>query len=173
VTDLPRVVFDCNVLLQAAAREKSVAAKCLNPSLSRISIDEQARQAAVEEITSSNKALRKKFGIALQRYIARQTAAAAEPSSDWVDRAFVELLNGCNAVATADAGVSADDAGVAVQPATVAEEESAASALLSASQTLRERFEAALKCYLSQQAAADVKLDENLIEDAFKNTLRP
>ncbi len=26
----PRVVFDCNVLLQAAAREKSVAAKCLN-----------------------------------------------------------------------------------------------------------------------------------------------
>ncbi len=28
--DLPRVVFDCNVLLQAAAREKSVAAKCLN-----------------------------------------------------------------------------------------------------------------------------------------------
>jgi putative PIN family toxin of toxin-antitoxin system len=30
VKDLPRVVFDCNVLLQAAAREKSVAAKCLN-----------------------------------------------------------------------------------------------------------------------------------------------
>lgn len=26
----PRVVFDCNVLLQAAARESSVAAKCLN-----------------------------------------------------------------------------------------------------------------------------------------------
>jgi putative PIN family toxin of toxin-antitoxin system len=26
----PRVVFDCNVLLQAAAREKSIAAKCLN-----------------------------------------------------------------------------------------------------------------------------------------------
>jgi len=30
VTDKPRVVFDCNVLLQAAAREKSTAAKCLN-----------------------------------------------------------------------------------------------------------------------------------------------
>lgn len=30
MTDLPRVVFDCNVLLQAAARERSVAAKCLN-----------------------------------------------------------------------------------------------------------------------------------------------
>lgn len=28
--DLPRVVFDCNVLLQAAARERSVAVKCLN-----------------------------------------------------------------------------------------------------------------------------------------------
>ena len=30
MTDKPRVVFDCNVLLQAAAREKSTAAKCLN-----------------------------------------------------------------------------------------------------------------------------------------------
>jgi putative PIN family toxin of toxin-antitoxin system len=30
VKDSPRVVFDCNVLLQAAARERSVAAKCLN-----------------------------------------------------------------------------------------------------------------------------------------------
>lgn len=30
MTDNPRVVFDCNVLLQAAAREMSVAAKCLN-----------------------------------------------------------------------------------------------------------------------------------------------
>lgn len=30
MTGKPRVVFDCNVLLQAAAREKSVAAKCLN-----------------------------------------------------------------------------------------------------------------------------------------------
>jgi uncharacterized protein len=30
VTVKPRVVFDCNVLLQAAAREKSAAAKCLN-----------------------------------------------------------------------------------------------------------------------------------------------
>ena len=28
--DKPSVVFDCNVLLQAAARERSVAAKCLN-----------------------------------------------------------------------------------------------------------------------------------------------
>ncbi len=30
MTDKPRVVFDCNVLLQAAAREKSAAARCLN-----------------------------------------------------------------------------------------------------------------------------------------------
>lgn len=28
--DTPRVVFDCNVLLQAAARRNSVAARCLN-----------------------------------------------------------------------------------------------------------------------------------------------
>lgn len=30
MTDRPRVIFDCNVLLQAAAREKSAAARCLN-----------------------------------------------------------------------------------------------------------------------------------------------
>jgi putative PIN family toxin of toxin-antitoxin system len=30
VTEKSRVVFDCNVLLKAAAREKSVVAKCLN-----------------------------------------------------------------------------------------------------------------------------------------------
>lgn len=30
MTDKPRVVFDCNVLLQAAARGSGVAAKCLN-----------------------------------------------------------------------------------------------------------------------------------------------
>jgi putative PIN family toxin of toxin-antitoxin system len=30
VTEKPSVVFDCNVFLQAAARERSVAAKCLN-----------------------------------------------------------------------------------------------------------------------------------------------
>lgn len=30
MTEKTRVVFDCNVLLQAAARERSVAAKCLN-----------------------------------------------------------------------------------------------------------------------------------------------
>lgn len=36
MTDKPRVVFDCNVLLQAAAREKSVAAKCLNLAESRL-----------------------------------------------------------------------------------------------------------------------------------------
>jgi putative PIN family toxin of toxin-antitoxin system len=36
VKELPRVVFDCNVLLQAAARERSVAAKCLNLAESSI-----------------------------------------------------------------------------------------------------------------------------------------
>lgn len=36
MTDKPRVVFDCNILLQAAAREKSVAAKCLNLAESRL-----------------------------------------------------------------------------------------------------------------------------------------
>ena len=30
MTGKPRVVFDCNVFLQAAARERSVAAQCLN-----------------------------------------------------------------------------------------------------------------------------------------------
>jgi len=41
-------------------------------------------------------------------------------------------------------------------------------ALLSASQALRERFEVALKCYLTRQAAAEVELVESMVEDAFK-----
>ena len=30
MTDKPRVIFDCNILLRAAAREKSITAQCLN-----------------------------------------------------------------------------------------------------------------------------------------------
>lgn len=131
-------------------------------------IDEQARQAAVEEITSSNKALRKKFGVALRRYITQHAAATATPPLDWMERAFVELLNGCKAVAAADADSSTNHAGAAIPSVSILDQESAATSLLSASQALRECFGAALKCYLSQQAAAEVELDETLVEDAFK-----
>lgn len=131
-------------------------------------IDEQARQAAVEEITSSNKALRKKFSVALQRYITQQAAATVEPSPDWADRAFVELLNGGKTALPTAAEVSADEGAAGPPAAAASDEESAAAALVSATQTLRERFEAALKCYLRQQDTAEIKLDEALIEDAFK-----
>lgn len=131
-------------------------------------IDEQARQAAVEEITSSNKALRKKFGVALSRYITQQAAATVTPVPEWTDKAFVELLNGCKAFTAAEINDPTDHASVAVSSATTVDQESAATSLLSASQALRERFEAALKSYLAQQAAADAQLDEALVEDAFK-----
>ena len=51
MTDRPRVVFDCNVLLQAAAREKSVAAECLNlaeSGLIRICVSREALAEAEE-----------------------------------------------------------------------------------------------------------------------------
>lgn len=131
-------------------------------------IDEQARQAAVEEITSSNKALRKKFGVALRRYLTHPTIAMVTPMSDWIDRAFVELLNGCRAIAAADGNSSINHAVAEIPSIAIVDQESAARGLLSASQALRERFEAALKCYLAQQAAVDVELDESLVEDAFK-----
>jgi CBS domain-containing protein len=57
-------------------------------------IDEQARRSAVEEITSSNRALRKKFGLALKNYIAQQGETAAVPLDETrADDAFKYMLN--------------------------------------------------------------------------------
>ena len=131
-------------------------------------IDEQARQTAVEEITSSNKVLRKKFGNALRRYITQQAPPTVTPKSDWMDKAFVELLNGCSANTSADGNNSTHQPGSAIPSISIVDQESAAISLLSASQALRVRFEVALKCYLTQQAAVGVELDESLVEDAFK-----
>ncbi len=130
-------------------------------------IDEQARQSAVEEITSSNKALRKKFGIALQQYIKAKAAETAKPKKEWIDGAFAELLNGNKASMDGTANKSIEHADVSIQSTATVDQESRITNLLSASQILYERLEAALTYYLTQQATADVKLDESITEGAF------
>lgn len=131
-------------------------------------IDEQARQAAVEEMTSSNRALRKKFEVALQRYFKQQSASAITPQSDWIDHAFVELLNGSKDVVGSDSTNSINHGETVAPSVAIADQAAATTSLLSASQSLRKRFEVALKCYFAHQAAKNIELDESLVEDAFR-----
>jgi len=132
-------------------------------------LDEQARRDAVEEITSSNRALRKKFGVALKHYLSQKATAGVEPSPDWTDRAFAVLLNS-SGVNTDSGAYSSMNRPATSIPSTsnVAQEEAAVKELLSASQSLHERFEAALKSYLTLQLAEDVELIESMVENAFK-----
>ena len=62
-------------------------------------IDEVARQTAVEEMTSANRVLRKKFGVAIQKYLSRQAASTVEVKHEWLDLAFAELLKDCKTAA--------------------------------------------------------------------------
>ena len=55
-------------------------------------IDEAARQNAVDEISSSNRVLRRKFAIALTQFI-KQYGAKVILTAEFVDRAFVEFFN--------------------------------------------------------------------------------
>ncbi len=130
-------------------------------------INEAARQAAVEEITSSNRVLRKKFVVALKRYLTQQAAATVTPTPDRIDRAFMELLDGCRAVVATDAKSSINQADAQI-PSIPVDPEAAATELLSASQALRERFEAALSCYLTQQETVNIELNEALVDDVFR-----
>jgi len=130
-------------------------------------IDKHARRTAIEEMTSSNRALRNRFRVALNHYITQQAAAPTSLTSDWLDRAFMEMLNGCSDVASAGDNDSTVPVLEEVSSAAIAGAESASTSLFSASQALRKSFEAGIKYYLSQQATAEVILDEELVEEAF------
>jgi len=131
-------------------------------------IDEQARKSAVEEITSSNKALRKKFVVALQQYIKQNCILAVPLKQDWVNGAFAELLNGSKSIAISTANECNCEADASIPVTASCKQESAVIDSLSASKALHQCFELALTYYLEQQAAADVELVESLVEDAFK-----
>jgi CBS domain-containing protein len=56
-------------------------------------IDEAARHTAVEDITSSNKTLRTKFGKALRKYLTLQGQPDEEPNQENADEAFQIIYN--------------------------------------------------------------------------------
>jgi CBS domain-containing protein len=56
-------------------------------------IDEVARRAAVEDITSSNKSLRTKFGLAVKRYLTLEGQPDEEPNQQNADEAFKIIYN--------------------------------------------------------------------------------
>jgi CBS domain-containing protein len=56
-------------------------------------IDEEARHKSVEELTSSNKRLRNKFGLALGKYLELEGTQDPEPNVDNVNEAFKIIYN--------------------------------------------------------------------------------
>jgi CBS domain-containing protein len=93
-------------------------------------IDEASRQAAIEEMISANRVLRKKFAAAVKHYTTRQAASAVVLKPEWLDVAFAELLKECKAEATENPTVpEGHESEGGASPVAVISEESAAARL--------------------------------------------
>jgi CBS domain-containing protein len=125
-------------------------------------IDEDARRSAVEEMTASNRALRKKFGLAVSYYMAAQAAVTPEMKPESVDLAFLELVKDCRNAATPEPAVAENVANQTDSNAPSSREDEVAGQM-DASRALRSRFEVGLQSYLNQQAR-NVTVDETALE---------
>ncbi len=116
-------------------------------------IDMAARQYTIEEIKSENRKLRKKFELAVNKYLGEQAKDAVAINSEWAGQAFLDFLSLI---------------GMAEQPIT-------ASGLtpgretdpLSATMKLKQSFESALQKYLIQRAATESKCQDVALDMAF------
>jgi CBS domain-containing protein len=131
------------------------------------SIDEDARQSAVEEVTSANRVLRRKFGVAVKSYITQEATKAGAVRPERLDLAFIELLRDRKTAPIANDTLSGDHENKGIIATSVGDDESGVPRLLAASQALRGRFEAGLQVYLAQQST-NVVLDDASVEEAFK-----
>ncbi len=110
-------------------------------------IDEESRQKAIEELTSSNKELKRKFSKALERYLKRQAENSVTLNTEWAAQAFLEFLKS--------------------QPEPVKPGEGDLAQATDTATLLQERFNAALQTYLQQQAKSSLKPVLEGLEDAF------
>jgi len=129
-------------------------------------IDEQGRQSAIEEITSENRRLRSKFDVAVKQYLTHQAVNATVLRPDQLDLAFIEFLKGSTG-AGANVIVARSDGSQERRADVAADEGHDIRRLLAASQALRGRFQAGLQFYMDRQSA-DVRLNDVLVEEAFK-----
>lgn len=123
-------------------------------------IDEAARKATIEEIISAKKDLRKKFELALQRYLKSRYQSGVALTSETFDKAFLVLLNGSPSnVEDVTTGVNG------VDPENL---ESQTVKSLTAVQLLRRQFEAAVIFYLAEFESIEIHLDPAQVDDAFR-----
>ncbi|MBX9660399.1 MAG: hypothetical protein K2X00_17715 [Nitrospiraceae bacterium] len=118
-------------------------------------IDEDMRRTAVEEITSSNKALRKKFVRAMKQCLGQYAPVGAEIDGKKLDTAFAAFINGAGGLASQS--VEGDGTG---QDGVVA--------LVSATDALSARFADGVRAYVGEFTGTDIEPNEALLDDAFK-----
>jgi hypothetical protein len=128
-------------------------------------IDEEARQSAIAEITSENRKLRKKFGVAVRKYLEKQAKKAMPLNPELADVAFSAFLKGSSAAPAAGGSVLGAEFTQSGESSTV-EKEADIGRQLFASQALRARFHAALLTFLDRRTTPDPG-DDALIEEAF------
>lgn len=126
-------------------------------------IDEQARQATIEELTSSNKDLRKKFEKALRKYLTQLAAGEVSLNPEWAGRAFIDMLN----VGNLDIESIVSDDSLPDNSLTTSISSDSSLNILFLGQKFKKAFDVGLTSYLHQQAASDATLNEIHTEAAF------
>ncbi len=145
------------------------------------SIDELERSRLIEELTSSNKKLLRKFDLAVKRYLNHLSSAPLQIDNAALDAAFFTLIqehfstqtpslnssaslqpNGASSQSTSEASL---------QPATISTTEKALSQELAVTSSLHEKFSRALHCYHQQTASEKYKINQQWIEDAFNELI--
>lgn len=111
-------------------------------------IDEEARSKAIEELTSSNSDLKKKFKKAIERYLKNQAANGVRINRELAEKAFAELLSWREEDKLFDGDQEVEKAA-------------------NSAAKLQRAFERALGVYLQGQANAEVKPVAACMEDAF------
>lgn len=131
-------------------------------------IDEEARQLAIEELISSNKDLRKKFGKAITQYLTQLANKHLTLNAEWAERAFFELLKGAE-IAEGENNVPTNNLENDLK---IAEAEPAIQTVQTL-KTLQKGFYSALSNYLRQQGNSNIELDQPLLEAAFLIVYNP
>lgn len=118
-------------------------------------LNDEARQRAINEIASSNKTLRYKFAKALNRYLEHQSKFTVTLNPQWAGKALSYLNNSASGQAVEEVG----DGNTEGIPQ------------VNAGEFLKQRFEGALSTYIQLQVAAVRTVNARWSDDAFGELL--
>jgi len=125
-------------------------------------IDKAARQSAVDEVSSPNRALRRKFEGAIKCYLSELQKKPLTFQPELTNLAFLQLLSGHQPALPKERH---EEETVTAEPE---KQESHAGHLVSASLDLQGRFERAVAYYVSRFVSGAVVIDDSAVEEAFK-----